>query len=90
MVQRGKRFVAVTIGIAMTREVLGAGHDPLTLETPELVAGHLVDLVDIRPQRTLTNDGICRVGVHIHHRTEVHVDAQGTRFLPQRFAIGPC
>ncbi len=82
--------MAVTIGIAMTREVLGAGHDPLTLETPKLVAGHLVDLVDIRPQGALTNDGICRVGVHVHHRTEVHMNAEGTGLLSQGFAIGPC
>ena len=67
--------MAVTIGIAVTREVLSAGHDPLTLQTPELVASHLVDPVHIRPQGALANDGVCRVGVHIHHRTEVHVDS---------------
>ena len=68
--------VRIQVGITMAGKVLGTGHH--TGSPQPLCPGQsaLAHRGGIGAKRPIANDGVVRVAVHIHHRGEVHVDAQ--------------
>ena len=77
LVHNGQAGVGVGGGIAVAGEVFGSGDHVGGVDALNHGNSIVCDFVGVIAEGTQTDDGVIGVVVHIHHRGEVGVDAQG-------------
>ena len=68
--------MGIHIGIAVAWKMLSAGPDILTLNAVDESGAASADRVGHGAEGAATNHRIVWVGVNVHHRSKVHIDAQ--------------
>ena len=78
----GQGEVGIQIRIAVPGKMLGARHDPGGAESfgPRQTA--CADGLRIGAEGPVSDDGIVRIAVHVHHGGEIHVHTEGSQFIP--------
>ena len=77
VVHAGKLKMGIGVGVAVTWEMLTASqHTSIVQPSPE-GQGVLGDQVRPTPERTIANDRVQRIGVHVEHGGEIPTDAEG-------------
>ena len=64
----GEGFVRIRIGIAVAGEVLYVGEHSMVLQSGHIGVAHARYMFTIFTKRSVPDDGVQRIGVHIHHR----------------------
>src|SRR5512141_2427734 len=64
----------------MTREMFSGGHQAFFSRAADVGSRELLDENRVFTERANVDDGIQRVRIHVEHRPEVHVNANGPRF----------
>lgn len=80
--------MGVSLGITVSREMLGSGRDPLGLDSAELLNTECPNTHRIVPHGSHPDYGIGRIRVDVDVRGEVHIDAQGTQFTTEDYPLG--
>ncbi|MEM6750724.1 MAG: hypothetical protein AAF612_09665 [Planctomycetota bacterium] len=80
--------VAVDVGVAVAREVLGARRDALLLHAPDQGRAQLGHAVRVGAERAVADHRVRGVGVQVEHRGEVQVEAGGPQLAPDQTAQG--
>ena len=83
IVQNGRQCgVRVAVAVAMSWKMLGGGQHPLVLKAVGVGLPQLGHPLHGLAEASAANHRVDRVGVDVHHRGEVDVDARGAKALP--------